>query len=49
MQLKVYADAVYNYRYETTWMALIDLDEYIVPIEKDNLQDLLKNMKNIQG
>ena len=49
MQLKVYADAVYNYRYETTWMALIDLDEYIVPIEKDNLQDVLKEYEQYPG
>lgn len=49
MQLKVYADAVYNYRYETTWMALIDLDEYIVPIEKDNLPDILKEFEKYPG
>ncbi|MBR1776654.1 glycosyltransferase family 92 protein [bacterium] len=43
MQHPVYQDAIYRYKNETTWMAIIDLDEYIVPVEKNNINDFLKD------
>ncbi len=43
LQIPAYQDAIYRYKNETEWMAIIDLDEYIVPVEKDNLKDFLKD------
>ena len=43
MQIPVYRDAVYRYKNETEWMALIDLDEYIVPIKEDDIKDFMKS------
>ena len=45
-QMPVYRDAIYRYRDETQWMAFIDLDEYIVPVEKDNIKDFLKDYED---
>lgn len=42
-QNAVYSDAIYRYKNNTTWMAIIDIDEYIVPIEKDNIKNFLKD------
>lgn len=42
-QIPVYRDAIYRYKNQTKWLAIIDLDEYILPIEKDNLKDLMKD------
>lgn len=42
-QNAVYSDAIYRYKNNTTWMAIIDMDEYIVPVEKDNIKDFLKD------
>ena len=46
MQNIVYRDAVYRYGDKTKWMAMIDLDEYIVPIEKDNIIEFLKDYES---
>lgn len=43
MQRPVYCDAVKRYKNETEWMAIIDLDEYIVPVEKDDIKAFLKD------
>ncbi len=43
MQVPVYKDAIYYYKNDTRWLALIDLDEFIVPVEYDNIKDFLKN------
>ena len=45
MQMPVYNDAVYRYRNETQWLALIDLDEFLVPVSKDNVKPILKKYK----
>ncbi len=42
MQVPVYRDAVFRYKNETKWLAIIDLDEYIVPVSTNNLKDFLK-------
>lgn len=42
-QMPVYQDAVYHYKYSTRWMAFLDLDEYLFPVEKESLPDLLKD------
>ncbi len=43
LQNLAYADAIVKYKNETLWLAIIDLDEFIVPIEKDNIPDFLKD------
>ncbi len=43
LQNLAYADAIVKYKNETRWLAIIDLDEFIVPIEKDNIPDFLKD------
>ena len=40
-QIEAYNDAIYKYRDRTRWMAIIDVDEFIVPVEKDSIQDFL--------
>ncbi len=43
LQVPAYIDAIVKYKNQTRWMAIIDLDEYIVPTEKDNIPDFLKD------
>ncbi len=43
MQNKVYRDAIYKYKNQTRWMAVIDLDEFILPLENTNICEFLKN------
>lgn len=43
MQNLVYADAILRYRRQTRWLAIIDMDEFIVPIEKNSVRDFLKD------
>ena len=40
--IPTYQDAIYRYQKETRWMAIIDLDEFLVPIEKEDLKDVLQ-------
>ena len=49
MQIPVYNDAIFNYKNETEWMAIIDLDEYIVPISTNNINDILKKFSQYSG
>lgn len=42
MQLPVYRDAVLRYREQCRWMAIIDLDEFVVPKEKDTIPEFLE-------
>lgn len=41
IHLSILNDAVCKYRHQTYWLALIDLDEFIVPVEKDNIPEVL--------
>lgn len=45
-QLLVYQNAIYHYKNEVNWLAFIDLDEYIVPVEKNNINEILENYKD---
>ena len=42
MQTPCYRDAVYRSKGKTVWLAIIDLDEYICPVEKYKLCDVLR-------
>lgn len=45
-QLAVYADCLEKFRFDTEWMAFIDLDEFIVPVKHKNIQTFLQNFDN---
>lgn len=38
-----YADAVYHFKNETRWLAIIDIDEYILPIQKPTVAEVLRD------
>ncbi len=40
-QVKAYIHCLENYKTESEWIAFIDLDEFLFPTEKDNLQEVL--------
>jgi len=40
----VYNDCVEKHRFDTRWLAIIDLDEFIVPIEAGSLTGFLKSL-----
>ncbi|CAD5980495.1 glycosyltransferase family 92 protein [Planktothrix agardhii] len=44
-QLQAYQHCLENYCQETEWLALIDLDEFLFPTDKNNIQDLLDEYK----
>lgn len=45
-QLSCYKDGIAKYKGEAEWIALIDIDEFIVPNSTDNIYDFLKDFKN---
>lgn len=48
-QYVAYRDAIYKYKKQTYWMAIIDLDEFIVPVEKDDIKEFLKDYEKYPG
>lgn len=42
LQNLAYADAIVKYKNQTRWLAIIDLDEYIVPTSTDTIPQFLK-------
>lgn len=46
MQLAAYDDCFANHRYESRWIAFIDIDEFIVPLKDSNIPDFLKNFED---
>ena len=44
MQRPAYTDAILKSRNETQWLAIIDLDEFIVPLQDDNIQLFIKKL-----
>lgn len=46
MQMPVYRDAVYRYKNNCKWLAIIDLDEYIVPVVKNDINEVLKDFES---
>lgn len=45
-QMECYQDGIAKFREETEWMAIIDLDEFIVPNETDTIYDFLKKFED---
>lgn len=48
-QIKAYNDCIKRRKKETHWLAIIDTDEYIVPMTTDHLPTLLKNYEKEGG
>lgn len=44
-QLATYDDCFEQHRFESRWIAVIDLDEYIVPIRDKSIPDFLRGME----
>ncbi len=45
-QLTVYDDCFENHRFETRWLAVIDLDEFIVPLKDSSIPQFLKGFES---
>lgn len=48
-QLAAYDDCFERHRLETRWLAIIDLDEFIVPIKDKNIPDFLRRMEDFSA
>ena len=48
-QLAAYDDCFERHRLETRWLAVIDLDEFIVPIKDKNIPDFLRRMEKFSA
>ena len=46
-QLKCYEKVIEEYKNDTFWLAIIDLDEYLVPIEKSNMKSFLREFEDV--
>jgi hypothetical protein len=46
MQYSAYKDAIRRYKYKTKWLAIIDADEFIIPISKATLNECLKDFED---
>ena len=42
-QVEAYNDAIFKYRARIRWMAIIDIDEFIVPVEKNSIPEFLED------
>lgn len=45
-QLAAYDDCLKRHRFDTRWLAVIDMDEFIVPIKDKSIPDYLKPLEN---
>jgi len=48
-QIIVYNDAVERFRYNSFWLAFIDIDEFIVPISTKTIPEFLKDFEDVCG
>lgn len=48
-QILAYRDCVEKFRNESQWIGFIDIDEFIVPIDDDNLYGFLKKFEKNRG
>ena len=45
-QLAAYDDCLKKHRYDTRWLAVIDMDEFIVPIKHKTIPEYLKDLED---
>lgn len=48
-QMAVYDDCIKRHRHEMRWLAFIDLDEFIVPVQHDSIPQFLKTMERFSS
>lgn len=48
-QMKAYADAIARFSGETKWLGFIDIDEFVVPLEGDDVYSVLKRFDGSAG
>ena len=48
-QVPAYCDAILKYKYQTRWLAFVDADEFIVPVQKYTLPEVLKEYEQYPG
>lgn len=49
IQTKAYTDAIKKAKKVSHWLAVLDLDEYVVPLQHDNIAAFLDNYKKYAG
>lgn len=49
MMFPSYADAIYRCQEQSRWLAFIDLDEFLVPKQHDDLREFLKDYEQYPG
>jgi hypothetical protein len=45
-QIQAYRDAAKRFRNEVRWLAVIDIDEFIVPVSRDKIIDVVNDLQN---
>lgn len=45
-QIAAYDDFFTRFRYESRWVAVIDMDEFIVPLDRERITDYLRDMEH---
>ena len=48
-QVSAYCDAILNHKYDTHWLAFVDIDEFIVPVQKYTIPEVLKDFEKYPG
>jgi hypothetical protein len=48
-QVFAYNDALQRYKYASFWLAFIDIDEFLVPVEAETIVDLLRSFEDVPG
>jgi hypothetical protein len=48
-QVFAYNDALQRYKYATYWLAFIDIDEFLVPVQAETICEFLHDFENIPG
>ncbi|MDU9376199.1 hypothetical protein McpSp1_07930 [Methanocorpusculaceae archaeon Sp1] len=48
-QVPAYCDAILKYKYHTRWLAFVDADEFIVPVQKYTLPEVLRDYEHYPG
>lgn len=48
-QGKAYDHSITNHKYETKWMAFVDIDEFIVPLSKETIPEIINDLHPMAG
>ena len=48
-QKPIYNDALFKHRYDTKWLGFIDTDEFVIPVEKNTIPEVLNDYDGYAG